>query len=64
VCTLDSRGASTLSRDLGLLLRMAAMIVGYWTVGARLRRSYRRCQARGEVLWLDGEGPPGIGTSP
>lgn len=55
--TLDSRGGSTLGRDLRLLLRMGAMVIGYWTVGARLRRAYRRCQARGEVLWLDAEEP-------
>lgn len=51
--TLDSRGGQTLGRDLRLLGRMALMVVGYWTVGSRLRRAYRRCQARGEVLWLD-----------
>jgi hypothetical protein len=57
VRTLDSRGGTALGRDLRLLLRMGVMVIGYWTVGARLRRAYRRCQARGEVLWLDAEGP-------
>lgn len=47
----------TLRRDVGLLLRMAGMVVQYWTVGARLRRAYRTCEARGEVLWLDAGGP-------
>jgi len=44
-------------RDVTLLWRMAGMVVGYWTAGARLRREYRRREARGEVFWVDGEGP-------
>jgi hypothetical protein len=44
-------------RDLWLLLRMASVVVRHWTVGARLRRAYRTCEARGEVLWLDAGGP-------
>ena len=36
-----------LRRDIELLRRMAGMLVQYWTSGARLRRAYRRCEARG-----------------
>lgn len=56
--TLDSRGAAaSWRRDLALLRRMAGMLLQYWTAGARLRRAYRRCEARGEILWVDAEGP-------
>jgi hypothetical protein len=48
----ESDGAEWL-RDLRLLLRMAGMLFQYATTGARLRRAYRRCQARGQTLWLD-----------
>jgi hypothetical protein len=45
-------------RDLALLGRLAAIVVYYATTGVRLRRAYRRCEARGETLWLDaGDGP-------
>jgi hypothetical protein len=43
-------------RDLRILWRMAGMLAIYWTVGARLRRRYRRKAARGEMLWVDEEG--------
>lgn len=33
------------------------MIFQYWFAGGRLRREYRRREARGEVLWLDAGGP-------
>jgi hypothetical protein len=33
------------------------MVVVYSTVGARLRRAYRRCEARGGVFWVDELGP-------
>jgi hypothetical protein len=39
-----------------LVVRMARMVLAYATAGARLRRAYRRCEARGEVLWLDALG--------
>ena len=56
--TLDSAQAERpWQRDLGLLWRMARMLVGYWVVGGRLRRLYRGKQARGETLWVDEEGP-------
>jgi len=44
-------------RDLALLRRMAGMLLQYWTAGARQRRAYRRCEARGEVYWVDAAGP-------
>lgn len=40
-------------RDLTLLGRLAGMTIYYWTRGARLRKSYRDFEARGEVLWVD-----------
>lgn len=43
-------------RDLALLGRLAAIVVYYATTGGRLRRTYRRCEARGETLWLDAGG--------
>jgi hypothetical protein len=47
----------TLRRNVRLLLRMAGMLFQYATTGTRLRRAYRRCEARGETLWLDEGGP-------
>lgn len=56
--TLDATGTTgALRRDLALLWRMAGMLYVYWTAGARLRRSYRGCQARGEVFLVDAGGP-------
>ena len=55
--TLDTGAGSRLRRDLELLGRMAGMLFQYWTAGARLRRAYRRCEARGETFWVDGVGP-------
>jgi hypothetical protein len=40
-------------RDLALLRNLAAMIFFYWTRGARLRRVFRECEARGEMFWVD-----------
>ena len=55
--TLGSSGqASGLLSDLRLLRRMAAMLYQYWIVGGRLRREYRRREARGEVFWVDDSG--------
>lgn len=56
--TLDAAGAPRAwRRDLALLLRMARMLVQYSTAGARVRRAYRRCAARGDVFWVDALGP-------
>jgi hypothetical protein len=46
-------GGAAWRRDLALLVRMARMVFAYSTAGARLRRAYRRCEARADVLWLD-----------
>ena len=55
--TLDTRRPeSAWRRDLTLLARMAAMVFQYCTAGGRLRRAYRRCEARGEVFWVDAPG--------
>jgi hypothetical protein len=55
--TLDTRDQPIAwRRDLRLLKDLAAMLWIYWTTGARLRRAYRRKQARGETFWLDEEG--------
>lgn len=56
--TLDAgRVTSGLRRDLELLRRIASMIAQYWLAGGRLRRAYRRCESKGEILWLDAQGP-------
>jgi hypothetical protein len=56
--TTEAGGAGpSWRRDLALLVRMASMVFGYLTAGARLRRAYRGCEARGEVLFLDELGP-------
>lgn len=55
--TLAVTGTNALRRDLTLVRAMARMLFHYWTSGARLRRAYRRCEVRGDVLWLDAAGP-------
>jgi hypothetical protein len=55
--TLQAAPATTLRRDLGLLWRIAGMVLEYVVAGGRLRREYRRREARGEVLWVDAAGP-------
>jgi hypothetical protein len=57
VRTLAAAGTSALRRDLALLWGMTRMLLQYWTAGARLRREYRRCEAKGEVFWVDALGP-------
>ena len=44
-------------RDLALLWSIAGMLFQYLGAGGRLRREYRRKEARGEVYWVDGAGP-------
>jgi hypothetical protein len=56
---VTSEASGTWRRDVGLLLRMVGMVIRYSTVGARLRRAYRRCEARREVYWVDEAGPTG-----
>ena len=48
---------SRLRRDVALLWRIAGMVIQYAFAGGRLRREYRRKEARGEVYWLDAAGP-------
>ena len=40
-------------RDVRLLVRLGKQIMQYWTAGSRIRRSYRKREARGKVFWLD-----------
>lgn len=63
--TLDSatRGG-TWRRDVLLLWRMAAMLVHYWVEGGRVRWRYRRREARGEIFFVDDEGPSGHREAP
>lgn len=49
----DQSGWRRFRRDLALLGHLAGMTVFYWTRGARLRKAYRDCEARGEVFWVD-----------
>jgi hypothetical protein len=56
--TLDAASRTAgLKRDVALLLRLAAMLFQYLVPGGRLRREYRRREARGEVYWVDAAGP-------
>ena len=49
--------AAGFRRDIALLRRIAGMLFQYLFAGGRLRREYRRKEARGEVYWVDGSGP-------
>ena len=42
-----------LRRDISLLVRLIRMSVGYATEGRRIRSSYQRAEAAGEVYWVD-----------
>jgi len=44
-----------LQRDSRLLLRIASMMLWYFTIGARTRRLYAAKQARKEVFLVDKE---------
>jgi hypothetical protein len=35
------------------LVSLAKMIMYYWIAGGRIRKAYRRCQARREIYWVD-----------
>jgi len=52
-----AQSATGLRRDLALLRRIAGMVFEYLLAGGRLRREYRRKEARGEVFWVDASGP-------
>jgi hypothetical protein len=51
------RTTSGWRRDLALLRRILGMVLEYTFAGGRLRREYRRKEARGEVYWVDASGP-------
>ncbi len=57
--TLDGKFTTSTSiwsrmwRDIRLLARLGTQIIQYWTEGTRIRRSYRKKDAKGEVHWLD-----------
>ena len=59
--TTESRTAGTLNvwgrlrRDVVFLTSLTRMILYYWIAGGRIRKAYRRCQARGEIYWVDEE---------
>ena len=61
--TLDERASRSagffnrLRRDLKLLVSIARMLMQYFTEGRRVRKTYRQHIRRGEVLWLDEQGP-------
>ena len=55
--TLQSAPSSGLRRDVALLQRIAVMLFQYLFAGGRLRREYRRKEARGEIVGVDGGGP-------
>jgi hypothetical protein len=55
--TLDSSPASSLRRDLALAGKIAVMLYQYLFQGGRLRREYRRREAKGEIFWVDAAGP-------
>jgi len=55
--TLQGPTTTGLRRDLTLLRRIGGMVWQYLFQGGRLRRKYRRKQARGEIYWVDASGP-------
>ena len=42
-----------LKNDLGLAARLFRMTLFYWTRGRKLRATYRRCEQRGEIFYVD-----------
>jgi hypothetical protein len=55
--TLQSAPSSGFRRDVVLLQRIAVMLFQYLVAGGRMRREYRRKEARGETFWVDAGGP-------
>ena len=45
-----------LRRDVTFLVGLVKMSMYYWIAGGRIRKAYRKCQASGEIYWVD-EGP-------
>jgi hypothetical protein len=44
-----------LHRDVVFLTSLTKMIVYYLIEGARIRKAYRQCHARGKIYWVDEE---------
>ena len=42
-----------LARDIDMMWYLAGMAWKNLTIGAKVRRRYRACQARGEPYWID-----------
>lgn len=61
--TLDERASRSggllnrLRRDVRLLVSITRMLIQYFTEGGRVRKAYRQHIQRGDVLWLDEDGP-------
>ena len=51
----DFSASARLKRNLRLARRIAGMVLGYFTVGRRVRRRYRDAERRGEVYLVDHE---------
>ena len=57
--TLDEQNSRSFSlvaragRNAKLLWRLAMMVVGYFTVGASIRRRYRDKERRGAIYYVD-----------
>ena len=50
------RFLAAMARNGRLLLRLASMVLDCWTVGRRVRRSYRDRESKGDMYWLDEQG--------
>ena len=53
--TKETSFLQRLLRDVRLLIRIAKMILSYFTEGRRIRKVYRQKEARGETFWVDEE---------
>ena len=53
--TTETSFRKRLLRDVRLLIRIAKMILSYFTEGRRIRKTYRMKEARGETFWVDEE---------
>ena len=59
--TIENSNTAEFSRlrklrdDAALLWRFVTMLIGYYTMGRRVRKLYRECETSGKVLWLDAD---------
>ena len=53
--TQDAGLWQRLVRDVRLLVRLGRMLLTYFLAGGRIRRAYRRAEARGEIFYVDEE---------